>query len=79
MVGPGRAAETESFFQLKYGINIVPQRHVTANRRMTPNRLSPLRFVVAFGIVSMLANFVYEGLYAHRCHEKDCLKSLGGL
>lgn len=25
------------------------------------NRLSPLRFVLAFGIVSMLADFVYEG------------------
>lgn len=25
------------------------------------NRLSPLRFVVAFGIISMLADFVYEG------------------
>lgn len=25
------------------------------------NRLSPLRFVVAFGVVSMLADFVYEG------------------
>jgi MFS family permease len=26
-----------------------------------PNRLSPLRFVLAFGVVSMLADFVYEG------------------
>jgi MFS family permease len=25
------------------------------------NRLSPLRFIVAFGVVSMLADFVYEG------------------
>ena len=30
----------------------------------TPNRLSPLRFVVAFGVVSMLADFVYEGARA---------------
>ena len=27
----------------------------------TTNRLSPLRFVMAFGVVSMLADFVYEG------------------
>ena len=26
----------------------------------TLNRLSPLRFVVAFGVVSMLADFVYQ-------------------
>jgi MFS family permease len=26
-----------------------------------PNRLSPLRFVLAFGVVSLLADFVYEG------------------
>ena len=26
-----------------------------------PNRLSPLRFVVAFGVISLLADFVYEG------------------
>jgi hypothetical protein len=25
------------------------------------NRLSPLRFVLAFGLVSLLADFVYEG------------------
>ncbi len=29
-----------------------------------PNRLAPLRFVVAFGAVSMLADFVYEGARA---------------
>lgn len=28
---------------------------------MRPNQLSPLRFVLAFGVVSMLADFVYEG------------------
>ena len=27
----------------------------------SPNRLSPLRFVVAFGLVSLFADFVYEG------------------
>ncbi|HET9124837.1 MAG TPA: MFS transporter [Solirubrobacteraceae bacterium] len=27
----------------------------------SPNRLSPLRFVLAFGVVSLLADFVYEG------------------
>ena len=36
-----------------------------AEREPTPtdpeNRLSPFRFVVAFGVVSMLADFVYEG------------------
>ena len=26
-----------------------------------PNRLSPMRFIVAFGVVSMAADFVYEG------------------
>jgi nitrate/nitrite transporter NarK len=26
-----------------------------------PNRLTPLGFVLAFGVVSMLADFVYEG------------------
>jgi hypothetical protein len=26
-----------------------------------PNRISPTRFVVAFAIVSLLADFVYEG------------------
>ncbi|MQY23624.1 MFS transporter [Nocardia macrotermitis] len=31
---------------------------------MRPNRLSPLRFVMAFGVVSMLADFVYEGARA---------------
>ncbi|GAB1331974.1 MFS transporter [Streptomyces sennicomposti] len=29
-----------------------------------PNRLAPLRFVLAFGVVSMLADFVYEGARA---------------
>ncbi len=29
-----------------------------------PNRLSPLRFVMAFGVVSMFADFVYEGARA---------------
>ncbi len=29
-----------------------------------PNRLSPMRFVMAFGVVSMLADFVYEGARA---------------
>ncbi|MGI8816941.1 MAG: hypothetical protein ACR2G2_17105 [Pseudonocardia sp.] len=28
------------------------------------NRLTPLRFVLAFGVVSMLADFVYEGARA---------------
>lgn len=28
---------------------------------MTRNRLTPLRFVLAFGVVSLLADFVYEG------------------
>ena len=35
-----------------------------ANRRSigaAPNRLSPLQFVLAFGVVSMLGDFVYEG------------------
>jgi len=27
----------------------------------SPNRVSPLRFVLAFGLVSMMADFVYEG------------------
>ena len=27
----------------------------------SPNRLSPFRFVLAFGVVSLLADFVYEG------------------
>jgi len=27
----------------------------------SPNRLTPMRFVLAFGVVSMLADFVYEG------------------
>ena len=27
----------------------------------SPNRLSAMRFVVAFGVVSLLADFVYEG------------------
>ena len=29
--------------------------------RRSPNRLSAMRFVVAFGVVSLLADFVYEG------------------
>jgi MFS family permease len=29
-----------------------------------PNRLTPMRFVVAFGVVSLLADFVYEGARA---------------
>lgn len=32
-----------------------------ADRAAGANRLSPLRFVMAFGVVSMLADFVYEG------------------
>ncbi len=31
---------------------------------MRENRLSPLRFIVAFGVVSLLADFVYEGARA---------------
>jgi MFS family permease len=31
---------------------------------LNPNRLTPLRFVLAFGVVSMLADFVYEGARA---------------
>lgn len=30
-------------------------------RQGRPNRLGPLRFILAFGVVSMLADFVYEG------------------
>jgi MFS family permease len=30
-------------------------------RRWGPNRLAPLRFILAFGVVSMLGDFVYEG------------------
>lgn len=30
----------------------------------TPNRLTPMRFVLAFGVVSLLADFVYEGARA---------------
>lgn len=30
----------------------------------SPNRLTPLQFVLAFGVVSMLADFVYEGARA---------------
>lgn len=29
-----------------------------------PNRLAPMRFVIAFGVVSLLADFVYEGARA---------------
>lgn len=29
-----------------------------------PNRLAPMQFVLAFGVVSMLADFVYEGARA---------------
>ena len=32
--------------------------------RVRVNRLTPLRFVLAFGVVSMLADFVYEGARA---------------
>lgn len=38
-----------------------------AGRQTTPagpNRLAPIRFVLAFGVVSMLADFVYEGARA---------------
>lgn len=33
-------------------------------REPAPNRLTPMRFVLAFGVVSMLADFVYEGARA---------------
>lgn len=33
-------------------------------RTASPNRLTPLQFVLAFGVVSMLADFVYEGARA---------------
>jgi MFS family permease len=33
-------------------------------RSFTPNRLSPIRFVLVFGLVSMLADMVYEGARA---------------
>ena len=32
-----------------------------AGAQLAPNRLTPLRFVLAFGVVSMLGDFVYEG------------------
>ena len=34
---------------------------MTSAATRSPNRLSPTRFVVAFGVVSLLADFVYEG------------------
>lgn len=34
---------------------------VSASGSAGPNRLSPMRFVIGFGVVSMLADFVYEG------------------
>jgi MFS family permease len=36
----------------------------SAARNAGPNRLTPMRFVLAFGVVSMLADFVYEGARA---------------
>jgi MFS family permease len=34
---------------------------VTSSHVPSPNRLSPMRFVVGFGIVALLGDFVYEG------------------
>ncbi|MGH3547167.1 MAG: hypothetical protein ACRDQU_03395 [Pseudonocardiaceae bacterium] len=34
------------------------------DRRPAVNRLSPMRFVLTFGVVSCLADFVYEGARA---------------
>ena len=45
---------------LKAGKSRDPQ----IERPLAPNRLTPMRFVIAFGIVSMLADMVYEGARA---------------
>lgn len=37
---------------------------VDGRMRRGPNRLAPMRFVITFGVVSMLADFVYEGARA---------------
>ena len=34
------------------------------DRSFAPNRLSPIHFELAFGVVSMLADMVYEGVRA---------------
>jgi MFS family permease len=39
----------------------VPNQTAGQSRGLAPNRISPLRFVLVFGLVSGLSDFVYEG------------------
>jgi hypothetical protein len=56
------SAEDESHPEVPHRVASSSERATTeASPPPRANRLSPIRFVVGFGVVSMLADFVYEG------------------
>jgi MFS family permease len=56
-----RANPFRSRGQLARVLKIGKSQDGRAGRSFAPNRLTPMRFVLAFGVVSMFADMVYEG------------------